>query len=200
VNAADEEMMATQLIDAFAPNPDAVETHRIEIVASCETVYQTLWTTNLGSSPVVKGLLALRSLPELIVAPQHRRRANRAITLRTLIEAGFGLLAEEPGREVVLGIAGRFWRPTGNLVPFHPENFQGPVPLGLARAVWNFTVREAEGRRTLLSTQTRIVCGDAASRRKFRLYWLMVRPFSGLIRQLMLKAVRQACEEGPKPA
>ena len=37
-----------------------------------------------------------------------------------------------------------------------------------------------------------ILCHDgegAASRRRFRLYWLVVRPFSGLIRKAMLDAV-----------
>jgi len=67
----------------------------------------------------------------------------------------------------------------------------------LARAVWNFTGQEAAAGRTLLSTETRIVCGDAASRRKFRLYWLVVRPFSGLSRLLMLRAVRRACAGVP---
>jgi hypothetical protein len=132
------------LIESFAPNPDAVETHRIEIAASCEAVYQALWTADLGSSPVVKGLLALRSLPELVLHPRRRRRLSQQVTLHTVMEAGFARLAEEAGREVVLGVAGRFWRPVGNLVPFSPENFRGPVPPGLARAVWNFAVQEVK--------------------------------------------------------
>lgn len=182
------------LIDSFAPTPDAVETHRIEIAASCEAVYQALWTADLGRSLVVKGLLALRSLPEVVLHPRHRRRLSQPVTLHTVMAAGFGRLAEAPGREVVLGVVGRFWRPAGTLVPFRPENFLGPVPPGLARAVWNFAVQEGEAGHTVLSTETRVVCGDARSRRKFRLYWLVVRPFSGLIRLLMLRAVRQACE------
>jgi hypothetical protein len=182
------------LIESLAPNPDAVETHRIEIAASCEAVYQALWTADLGSSLVVKGLLALRSLPELVLHPGRRRRPSQKVTLQTLLEAGFGRLAEEPGREVVLGVAGRFWRPAGNVLPFSPENFIGPVPPGLARVVWNFAVQEADVGRTVLSTETRVVCGDAASRLKFGIYWLVVRPFSGLIRLIMLRAVRRACE------
>jgi hypothetical protein len=182
------------LIESFAPNPDAVEIHKIEITASCEAVYQALWTADLGGSAIVRGLMALRSLPEFVLHPGHRRRPPQKVTLHTLIEAGFGRLAEEPGREIVLGIAGRFWRPMGNILPFTPENFQGPVPPGVARAVWNFAVQEADAGRTLLSTETRVICGDTASRRKFRAYWLVVRPFSGLIRLIMLRAVRRACE------
>lgn len=182
------------LIDSFAPSPDASEIHKLEIVASCEAVYRALWTTDLGNSAVVKGLLFLRTLPSFILKSDCHKRARQGITLQTLIEAGFGRLAEEPGREIVLGVTGRFWRPTGNTLPFRQEDFVGAVPAGLARAVWNFHVQEINANRTVLSTETRITCGDKASRLKFRAYWLFVRPFSGLIRIVMLRAVRRACE------
>lgn len=189
------------LIESFAPHPDARESHTIEIAASPETVYRALWTADLGGSSVIKGLMALRSLPEMVLRPGQRRRPPQKVTLHTLIEAGieagFGRLAEEPGREIVLGIAGRFWRPMGNILPFTPENFQGPVPPGVARAVWNFLVQEVSPERTLLSTETRVVCGDTVSRWKFRAYWAVIKPFSGLIRRIMLRAVRRACEDAP---
>lgn len=182
------------LIESFAPQPDAMEIHTIEIAASETAVYSTLWTINLAGSPVIKGLMTLRSLPEIILHLTNRRRPPQKVTLQTLIEAGFGQLAEKPGREVVFGVTGRFWRPLDNILPFKRENFYGPVPPGLARAVWNFAVQEGNIGRTVLSTETRVVCGDSASRKKFRAYWLLVGPFSGLIRILMLRAVRRACE------
>jgi hypothetical protein len=171
-----------------------VEIHRIEIAAPYKAVYQALWTVDLASSPIVRGLLALRSLPARIFQRQRQQSPAQKLTLSILIEAGFGRLAEEPGREIVLGVAEQFWRPIGNTSPFKRENFHGPVPPGLARAVWNFTVQETKAGRTLLSTETRVVCGDPASRFKFRLYWLLIRPFSGLIRRVMLRAVQRACE------
>jgi hypothetical protein len=183
------------LIELFAPNPDAVEIHQIEIAASCEAVYRSLWAVDLGRSLVVKMLLVLRLLPNYVLDPGSLRRQPQKLTLHSLIEWGFfGRLAEEEGREVVLGIAGRFWRPCGNILAFNEENFRGSAPTGLARAIWNFAVQEAGSGRTILSTETRVVCGDAASRFKFHAYWLVVRPFSGLIRQIMLREVKEACE------
>ncbi len=35
---------------------------------------------------------------------------------------------------------------------------------------------------------------DAAARRRFRLYWLAIRPFSGLIRRLWLRAIKRRAE------
>jgi hypothetical protein len=179
------------LIDSFAPNPDAVEIHSIVIDASPETVYNALWTTDVGGSLIIKLLMGIRSLPEFI-----RRRGclpprKRVITLQTVVDSGFGILANERA-EIVLGVHGKFWRPTGNLLPFDRDSFAGAVPLGLARAVWNFTLRQ-NGAVTILSTETRVTCGDRASLRRFRAYWLFVRPFSGLIRLLMLRAVKTAC-------
>jgi len=182
------------LIDDFVPLPDAAEIHSVEIAAPPEVVYAALRTTDLGGSAVIKGLLALRSLPRFIMHPTDGKPANRKITLGTIIAAGFGVLAEDAGREIVLGVAGPFWRPVGNLLPFKKEDFHGPVPAGAARAVWNFAVREIAEGRTLLITETRIICADRSSRRKFRAYWFFVRPFSGLIRRLMLRAVKRACE------
>ncbi len=181
------------LLEAFAPTPDASETHRIKIAAPPQAVYRALWTADLGRSPLVKVLLALRSLPTLF-STRAKGSSGRELTLQALIDAGFGCLAEEPEREIVLGVSGRFWRPIGNLQPFAREAFSRPVPQGMAQAVWNFSVLPAGDHGTILSTETRVTCGDAASRFKFRLYWLVIRPFSGLIRVIMLRAVRHAAE------
>src|SRR6266496_2125482 len=60
------------LIDSFAPIPDAVETHRILIAAPREVVYRALWTSDFGGSPIIRSLLALRSLANL---PLRQREA-----------------------------------------------------------------------------------------------------------------------------
>jgi hypothetical protein len=156
-------------------------------------VYQALWTADFGSSLVIKLLLVLRSLPGFLSDGFRKLPRSQRITLQTLIDSEFGLLAEKPPEEIVLGVTGKFWRPTGNLSIFNRSDFDRPVSPGMARAVWNFSVSEEDGHaRTILSTETRVVCGDDASRRKFRAYWFFVRPFSGLIRRIMLKNVRKA--------
>ena len=45
------------LIDSFAPDPDAVETHSIAINASSDAVYRALWTADLGGSLIIKLLM-----------------------------------------------------------------------------------------------------------------------------------------------
>src|SRR6267154_5432826 len=129
------------LIDSFVPNPDAVETHSIVINASAKEVNSVLWTADLGGSLIIKLLMGLRSLPEFILRRGRVPPRKRAITLQTVVDSGFGILANEP-EEIVLGVTGKFWRPTGNLSPFNRKDFDAPVPPGLARAVWNFSVKQ----------------------------------------------------------
>lgn len=184
------------LIDSFAPKFDATEIHRIAIKASRQAVYEALWTADLGDSTVIKLLLWLRSMPGFIVRRGKPSTRRQKITLRTVINSNFGLLGEKPTEEIVLGVTGRFWRPTGNLSPFNRSDFNVPVSPGLARAVWNFSLRDGQEGQTVLQTETRIVCGDAASHRKFLAYWFVIRPFSGLIRLIMLRNVRKVAEKG----
>ena len=182
------------LIDSFMPQPKTSERHTVEIAARAPDVYDALWTTDLAGPLVIKALMGLRMLPGRLLRPQKSRNPFQRVGLQDLIEAGFGILAEEPGREVVLGITGPFWQPVGNTLPFNKSDFDGSVRPGVARAVWNFTVEQTGEKQTILATETRVACGDDASRLKFRIYWLAVRPFSGLIRRIMLKAIKQACE------
>lgn len=183
------------LIDRFMPTPNAREIHCASISATPEAVYRALWRTDFGTSWIVKGLLGFRALPALVTGSRRSEplvdRARARLDLDAIIAAGFGKLAEKPEREVVLGVVGRFWRPVRNLEPFQPDLFEAAPPAGLSLAVWNFTVERADAKTTILRTETRIQCGDSASRRKFRVYWILVRPFSGWIRHLMLAAVRR---------
>ena len=70
-----------------------------------------------------------------------------------------------------------------------------PAPL-IDELMWDFRVMPEPGAGTRLSTETRILCTDAASRRSVRRYWRVIRPFSGLIRIVLLRAVaREARKE-----
>jgi hypothetical protein len=184
-------LSTTRRIDDFLPRFDVHEIHRMRFAAPPAEVWRALWEADLASSWWIRGLMALRALPALLFDREKRRIARGPWNLRALAGAGFGFLAEEPEREVVLGVEGRFWRPAGNLERFDRARFDRPLEAGLARAVWNFVLEPDGSGATLLTTETRVLCGDPASRRRFRAYWFFVRPGSGLIRRLMLAAVRR---------
>src|SRR5467141_2232539 len=118
--------MTAMLIDTYAPKPHAIESHQIEIAAGAQSVYHTLWSADLGGSMIIKILMGLRMLPGFLLHPKALRLGQRKFTMQTLVDSGFAKLAEEPGQEILLGIAGRFWRPVGNVSPFSQSNFSGP--------------------------------------------------------------------------
>ena len=180
------------LIDGWMPHGEFSERHAIHVAAPPEAAYAAVRRLDLGRSPLVRVLFALRSLPAYLV---RRGRGERAlgVTMEGLLKSGFVLLQEDPPREVVLGLAGRFWTPTGGIVRFDPAEFRAFDRPGMAVAAWNFTVQPADG-GCRVTTETRVRCTDEAARRSFRRYWRVVRPFSGLIRQEALRAIRRTAQ------
>jgi hypothetical protein len=156
-------------------------------------VYDALFTTDFATSRSMLVLLWLRAIPSLL------RRSGRAVrparvTLDEFLRAGFGIVDERPGREVVLGLGGKFWQPAPRVHPLtNAAELATPAP-GEVNAAWSFAVHPGDDGTTLLRTETRILAADAPSRRRFRAYWLVVRPFSGWIRRVMLRAIRREAE------
>jgi hypothetical protein len=163
------------LIDDFLPRYHFNEYHSLKVDASPEKIYDVVRHGEFAAHPVVRVLLFLRGLG----------RGRTTFSLELFLKQGFVLLAEDPPRELVLGIEGPFWKPSCKL---GDPDFSKPVPPGVARGIWNFAVA-GDG---TISTETRVLCAHDA-RAKFRAYWLFVRPFSGLIRRMMLRAIRKQC-------
>lgn len=59
---------------------------------------------------------------------------------------------------------------------------------------WNFYFKEINNNKTLVSTETRILCLTKKSKKIFSAYWFFVKPFSGIIRIEMLKLIRKKAE------
>ena len=170
------------LIEDFLPKYDFAETHDIAVCASAEAVFSAVDEVDLSESWIVRGLLFLRGLPV-----GHLR-------LRDLRGSNFEVLGTRENEELLIGLAGKFWMPTGHLQKVNAGNFREFDKKGFAKAVWNFSVDTERENETHLKTETRIRCLDDESRRSFRFYWTFVQPFSGLIRTEMLKVIKKKAE------
>jgi hypothetical protein len=186
------------LIDTWMPEYHFVERHQALVRASESTVYRSLMEADFGGHPIVRLLLGLRALPGLLLGRRIWARPTRPLRLRDAPGFGFVLLEEHAPHEVVLGLTGRFWRVAGGLLPTDPRTFRDSVPAGSARAAWSFALSPRGGGATLLTTETRIRCADAAAQRAFGRYWLLVRPGSGLLRRALLRSVRADAERSAK--
>lgn len=193
------------VLDELMPRYDVVERHSIRVRAAPALVYAAIREADLADAPITRILLALRALPAAVfvlvrnpraaLADWRERRRNRGVRLEAFERAGFRVVAERPPKELVIGLLGRFWTPRGGLCAgVSAEAFRAEPPTGTALAGWNFSVRPAPEGGSELRTETRVWCAPDA-RRRFRLYWLVVRPGSGLIRRAMLRSIRRKAEE-----
>jgi hypothetical protein len=190
------------LLDDYLPEFDVRTSYATRIAASPARVYASLRTVNFDHWGVMRALYAVRTLPSFPVRPRETWRRVRdelfrkRFTLDGMLSEGFALLEERPGEELVIGTVGRFWRARGELCSVSPDRFRAPGLSGTAKAAWNFEVSLQPDGATELRTETRVLCADVATRRRFLAYWMMIRPFSGLIRREMLAAVRSAAASG----
>ena len=176
-------------IDEYLTNPDFSARYEIRINAPAPVVYRCLLRSDFSELWLVRLLMTVRSGKRLPRSPLPCDLRQR------LQGTGFVILAEGAGQELVLGVAGRFWRPDGGrCTDLTPDEFSEFSHLGYAKAAWNFRLRSDSAETTLLSTETRIKCFGQAALWKFRLYWSLVGPFSGLMRKAILKQVKIAAE------
>ncbi len=177
------------------PTCDVAARHSIRIAADPVRVYQAARQADLGHSWIVRALMGLRTGPARIGALLANRHGNvEPACDRRVGAAGFTLIAEEPGKEFVLGIMGRFWTLSGGIISTEAHDFQRPPPDGVAQAAWNLRVEPTRS-GTELSTETRVRCSDAATRHRFMRYWRLIRPGSSLIRRSMLRQIQRTAEK-----
>lgn len=160
------------------PAYDRSEVHRRKVGAPPSALWNAIYDLRADELPAMRALMGIRTLC---------RRVDKSD--RTVLEGfgrmGFRPLAEEPERELVVAGIGQFWKPSGGLRKVTDKdqflNFEEP---GYAKVAFNFRIQTSE-----LSTETRIAATDAQARRRFGLYWLLIRPGSGLIRREWLRAL-----------
>ncbi|MEJ7812160.1 MAG: hypothetical protein WKG32_17230 [Gemmatimonadaceae bacterium] len=173
------------LIDELLPDPDVVSRHAIDVAAPVADTFAALRRADLSRSRVIRALFALRGIP-----------AACARSLADMDRMGFTLLGERAPHEMVMGLVGRFWSPHGDIVRVRADEFRGFDRAGYAKAVWGFALTATPGGATHLATETRVLCLDPASRARFRLYWSVIGPFSGIIRREILRAVEREASSG----
>lgn len=159
------------LLSEVLPEYDVRKRYGIGLEAPRDRVWSAIRHTKLGELRVARVLFRLRGLPSA-----H----DRGI----LDLEGFQPLAEDEGRELVVGAVGKPWSPRGGLVRgADPRTFREP---GFALMALNITYDGAT-----LATETRVLCTDSRSRALFRSYWLVVGPFSGVVRTDWLRAIER---------
>jgi hypothetical protein len=153
-------------LDEFLPVYDVVERHERLVDASPADALAAALASPVVPDGVVRALFRLRGL---------RGGGTVHGAMRGM---GFSELVREADC-VVLGAAGRPWTPGGGLVAFDRAG------AGQVRMLIEVSATPVDG-RAMLYTETRVAATDDRTRRAFRRYWLVVGPFSGLVRRRWL--------------
>jgi hypothetical protein len=179
------------LIDRFLPDYEVIEHHAVDVDAPVDEAYRAVKELDLARSPIVLALLFARGLPHLFTGAV---KPKRRLGLDEIVESGFVVLAEEPDRELVLGIVGKFWQLSSGVHRIEPDEFIGFDAPGFAKAVWNFVVSARPGGGSRVETETRAVSTDDDARRQFSRYWWLIGRFSALIRRVVLGQIKREAE------
>ncbi len=196
------------LLDKYLPKHDFTEVHTKKIKATPEVAYKAMQDTTLGEIHwFVKFLFYLRALPEKLAHRKENPLASPSFTgnkplLTEMLESTFVKIEEQVPREIVFGLIvpgsiGRVWKESSAhiLKPSNAAEFMAFNDPAFLHVIANFNVAEApELGYLIIRTESRTKGLSDKARQSFRPYWFIIRPWSGLIRRLWLKAIKRRAE------
>jgi hypothetical protein len=106
---------------------------------------------------------------------------------------GWGLLAEQQEREVIMGAVTQPWHGKVIFRPLAPDAFIAFQDSNFVKIAWNLRV-DADGEHSILRTETRVMPTDGDARERFRRYWSFIFPGVILIRFALLRTVKARAE------
>lgn len=167
-------------LDEFLPEYDFYERHEVAVHASPDTT-----------------LAALRKVTFDDIGGHFRGRVaggNKPMldTMSGPGSAFFPLAAD--GREIVMCMAGRPWSSGPGPRVRSAADFAAFSAPRSVRIAFNLVVEESKPGWSRVTTETRVLATDDASRRIMARYWRLIYPGSGMIRRMWLNAIRDRAE------
>jgi hypothetical protein len=179
------------LLDHFMPDYEVVERHRVRVLAPAGVTLDAAMTTDMQASPIVRAIFRAREL----VLGASAETVNRPQGLLAQVQAlGWRVLAETPGREIVVGAVTQPWMPDVTFRGLDPEAFRAFHEPGYVKIAWTLRADPDGPDRSVFRTETRVATTDATSRAKFRAYWARFSAGIILIRRLMLRDLKVMAE------
>ena len=179
------------LLDRFLPECEVLERHETRVAAPVEVTFAAARDMRLGWSPLVRAIFRGREL--LMGSSATEDRPSQPL-VDEVLSIGWGVLAQEPGREMVLGAVTRPWEADVKFRALPPDEFAAFREPGFAKIAWTIRAEPIGPETSRFCTETRVATTDAAARRRFRRYWTMVSPGVRLIRRESLRLVRAVAE------
>jgi hypothetical protein len=102
---------------------------------------------------------------------------------------GWLLLDEAPGREVVFGAVGTFWKADIEWRDLAADQFADFAEPGWGKIACHLLVRPDGPGRSILSYECRTATTDPVSRAQMSRYWWLIRPFVGYVLRAVLRTI-----------
>jgi hypothetical protein len=183
------------LMDRFIPKYEIAERHQIRVDAPADITFEAATETNLQQSPIIRAIFKAR---EWIMRSHPAGRPDSASFIAQMRGIGWGVLAEVPGREIVMGAVTQPWMADVVFRPLPPEEFAMFDDPGYVKIVWTLRADPVGSTRSVFHTETRAVATDGMARAKFRRYWSLLSPGIILIRWASLRPLKADAERRAK--
>lgn len=179
------------LLDRFMPVYDVVERHQIDVAAPADVTLLAACEQDLLRLPLIRTIFKAR---ELALGARPADTALPSGLLASTLKLGWGVLAEVPGRQIVVGAVTRPWEADVVFRAMPPDEFAAFWEPDLVKIVWTLRADPIDDETSIFRTETRAVATDAAARDRFRCYWAFASPGIGLIRMLSLPPLKRDAE------
>jgi hypothetical protein len=175
------------------PEYEVVERHHIRVKAPAETTLAAAAETDLRESATVAALLQVRRFILGAGLTESGSPHSRGL-LASMKAMGWGVLAEEQGREIVVGAVTQPWKANVVFRRLAPDEFAGFREPGYVKIAWTLRADPTGDAESIFRTETRAAATDAYARRRFRPYWSCFCPGIVLVRKSLLRLVRREAE------
>lgn len=180
------------LLDEVTPQYQFYEKHSIRVHARPSQVIQAVQESTFGDLKSFSALMRVRSAALL------SRDKGVSLLQRRVLEAfsASGYVSGSSDREVVMcGVVD----PRATRRPeIHTLQDCGDYRRGGLRLAFNFTADDAGNGWSTVTTETRVMTMDDATRRGMGRYWRLIVPGSGLLRRQWLSSIKQKAESMPR--
>src|SRR5690242_19436600 len=125
---------ADPLLDRFLPDYEVVERHHILVATPADVTFTAACEQDLLASPAVRAIIKTRELV-LGAEPDAASRPRGLVALTK--SPGWGVLAEVPGREIVMGAVTQPWKANVMFRALPPDQFAAFQEPDYVKIVWN---------------------------------------------------------------
>jgi hypothetical protein len=179
------------LLDRFMPSYDVAERHHVRIAAPSALTLAAAREVDLQGSPLVRAIIKAR---EVILGATGDDRPRPRGLLAEVQSLGWGVLAEVPEREVVVGAVTKPWEANVTFRALPSDQFAAFSEPGYVKIAWTLSAESIGATDSIFRTETRAVATDATARAKFRRYWAFLSPGIILIRWAILGPLKSEAE------